>query len=144
MRFNFKSGALALVLFALAGADMALADPSGVWLDKDGGTLLVRPCGAGYCATTASVKPALDPDTGKPWTDKHNPDARKRSRPLVGVPVLISMKPSRPGKWSGRLYDSDSGKMYDGHLIEVDASTIRIEGCAHGACGGEKLTRNSR
>ena len=144
MRFNFKSGALALILFALAGADTGLADPSGVWLDKDGGTLLVRPCGAGYCATIASVKPALDPNTGKLWTDKHNPDARKRSRPLVGVPVLISMKPSRPGKWSGRLYDSDSGKMYDGHLIEVDASTIRIEGCAHGACGGEKLTRNSR
>src|SRR3979409_1657434 len=110
LRFNFKSGALALVLFALAGADMALADPSGVWLDKDGGTLLVRPRGEGYCATIATVKPALDPDTGKPWTDKHNPDARKRSRPLVGVPVLISMKPSRPGKWSGRLYDSDSGK----------------------------------
>jgi uncharacterized protein (DUF2147 family) len=141
LRFNFKSRALASILFALAGADTGHADPSGVWRAKDGGTIRVRPCGSGYCASIASVKPTLDPDTGKPWADKHNSDTHKRNRSLVGVPVLMSMKPSGPGKWSGRLYDSDSGQMYDGHLVEVDDSTITIEGCALGICGGENLSR---
>ena len=141
MRFNFKSGALALILFALAGADTGLADPSGVWLDKDGGTLLVRPCGAGYCATIATVKPALDPNTGKPWTDKHNLNPARRDRPLAGVQVFIAMKPAEAGKWSGRLYDSDSGKTYDGHLIEQSRDALKVEACIMGLCGGENLSR---
>ncbi len=144
MRFSFNSRALALVLFASAWADIGHTDPSGVWRDKDGGTIRVHPCGSGFCASIASVKPALDPDTGKPWLDKHNSDTRKRNRSLVGVPVLMSMKPSGPGKWSGRLYDSDRGQMYDGHLVEIDDSTIKIEGCALGICGGENLSRASR
>lgn len=54
------------------------------------------------------------------------------------------MKPNGPGKWSGRLYDTDTGKFYSGNLHEIDASTVRVEGCAMGVCGGEKMTRVSR
>ena len=44
-------------------------------------------------------------------------------------------------KWSGHVYNDDDGKIYEGHLIENDASSIRIEGCWLGICGGENLTR---
>src|SRR5438128_5736874 len=131
----------AAILLICASIGTALADPTGVWLDKDGWTIRVHTCGQALCAEIASTQPPLDPATGKPWTDKNNADASKRDRPLVGVQVLFDMHPNGPGKWSGRLYDSDRGKIYSGHLVELDAEPIRIEGCALGLCGGEELSR---
>jgi uncharacterized protein (DUF2147 family) len=122
----------------------AFADPSGVWREKDGGTIRVYRCGGAMCASILSVNPPLDPATGKPQTDKNNSDASKRNRRLVGIPVLLGMKQDGPGRWSGRLYDADRGEIFPGHLVEVDRNTIRIEGCAMGICGGESLSRVSR
>ena len=142
MVFSRKSGLAAAALISVTAS--ALADPAGLWREKDGGTIRVYLCGAGYCAVIASVNPPRDPATGKPATDKNNPDAQKRNRPLVGVAVLSSMRPSGPGKWSGRPYDPDRGRSLVGHLVEIDAGTIRIEGCVIGICGGERLSRVSR
>ncbi len=74
-------------------------------------------------------------------TDKHNADPAKRNRPLMGVQTLIGMQPSGPGRWSGELYNDDDGMTYPGKLIELDASSIRIEGCSGAICDGEVLTR---
>ena len=74
-------------------------------------------------------------------TDKNNVDRAKRNRPLVGVQILISMQPNKPGNWSGKLYNVDDGKTYSGNLIELGQSSIRIEGCWLGICGGDNLTR---
>ena len=130
--------ALALTSVSIAPA---LADPTGLWLDKDGWTIRIQPCGPDLCAAIASVKPPLDPATGKPWTDKNNADTSKRSRPLVGVEVLSGMRPSGANKWSGQLYDADRGHTFSGNLLELDQDTIRIEGCLLLLCGGEELHR---
>ncbi|MBV8838977.1 MAG: DUF2147 domain-containing protein, partial [Alphaproteobacteria bacterium] len=122
-------------------ASAAQADPSGLWREKDGGTVRVGRCGAAYCAWIASVIPATDPETGKPRTDRNNPDPTKRNRPLVGVQVLFDMTPSGDGRWSGRLYDSDRGETFNGRLRDVNESTIKIEGCSGSVCGGELLSR---
>jgi len=137
----FDSRSLSVALACLiALATPAQAEPSGLWREKDGGTIRVYRCNAGYCGTIASVVPPLD-RTGQPARDQRNPDPAKRDRPLVGVVVLTDMRPNGPGKWSGRLYDSDRGKVFEGNLVEVDANTIRIEGCAMDICAGEALTR---
>lgn len=136
----FRRVVAALVL-AAASAGPALADPTGVWLDKDGWTIRVYSCGQAVCAAIASTQPPLDPTTGKPWTDKNNADASKRNRPLIGVQVLFDMHATEPGKWSGTLYDSDRGKTYSGNLLELGADRIRIEGCMLMLCGGEELHR---
>lgn len=128
-------------MLALAGAAPAAADPSGVWREKDGGTIRIHRCGGAICGRLATVLPRLDPATGKPRTDKNNEDASRRNRPLAGLPVLIDMRPNGAGKWSGRLYDLDRGKVFSGNLVEVGPTTIRIEGCALGLCGGEELRR---
>jgi uncharacterized protein (DUF2147 family) len=134
----------AALMLACVSAGQAFADPAGVWRDKDGGTIRVYQCGQALCATIATVEPPLDPSTGQPWTDKHNPDVSKRSRPLVGVQVLSAMQPNGGGRWSGTLYDTDRGQTYVGNLIELRPDTIRIEGCALGLCGGEELSRVGR
>jgi uncharacterized protein (DUF2147 family) len=127
--------------FALLWIAPALADPTGLWLDKDGWTIRIQPCGADLCAVIASVKPPLDAATGQPRTDKNNSDAAKRSRPLIGVEVLSGMHPAGPGKWSGQLYDPDRGVTLSGNLLELAPDTIRIEGCLLVLCGGEELHR---
>ncbi len=137
--YRLRLGALAVV--AWAGPSAALANVEGVWLDKDGCAMRIQACGDAMCGTISSLRPREDPATGRPWTDKKNADPGLRSRPLVGVPVLISMRPSGPRKWSGRLYNADNGKTYSGNLIELGPQTIRVEGCVLGICGGESLTR---
>jgi uncharacterized protein (DUF2147 family) len=117
------------------------ADPIGLWRASDGGLTRISPCGAALCGYIVTVNPRIDPSTGRPATDKNNADPSKRDRPLVGIPILIDMRPDGPGHWSGQLYDTDRGQDFLGHLLEIDANTVRVEGCALGICGGENMSR---
>lgn len=128
-------GASVVALSALFFAGTAYADPRGVWLAKDGAHVRVSACGPALCATVAAPRP------DGPWTDKNNPDPALRGRSIVGVTVLYNMMPDGPGKWSGTLYNTDDGRTYSGHLLELDGNTIRVEGCVLGICGGKNLTR---
>jgi uncharacterized protein (DUF2147 family) len=141
MRFCRLWGVSAIILFALVDVGEAQADPRGLWLAHDGATVRVTSCGKGLCATMASPKSQVDPSTGQPWTDKNNPDPMKRGRPLVGVEIF-SLLPDGAGKWSGSLYNTDDGRTYPGHLLEINERTIRVEGCgAIGICGGQNMSR---
>ena len=133
--------ASAVALPALVSAGAAAADPRGLWLAEDGAKVRVSSCGKALCATIASPKSPTDPATGMAWTDKNNADPGQRGRPLVGVFVLSAMLPDGSGRWSGQLYNTDDGHTYPGHLVEIDRSTIRIEGCVLGICGGKNLNR---
>ena len=139
-RSTLRDALAACALIAI-GVAPAAADPTGLWLDKDGWTIRIQPCGTDLCAVIASVKPPLDPATGQPQTDKNNSDASKRGRPLIGVEVLSSMRPNGARRWTGQLYDPDRGVTLSGNLLELDPDTIRIEGCLLLLCGGEELHR---
>lgn len=130
-----------VMLLGAAGMAGAQADPHGLWRAQDGAEVRVSSCGHCLCAFIAEAKSRIDPATGRPWTDKNNPDPALRNRPLVGVAVLRSLQPDGPGKWSGTLYNNDNGNTYNGHLLELGPRTIRIEGCAIGICGGQNLSR---
>jgi uncharacterized protein (DUF2147 family) len=126
---------------AVLGHTPALASVEGVWMGKDGTTLRIRNCGDAVCGNVASVPEKSDPGTGVARTDAKNADPNLRNRPLVGIQVLIAMRPNGPGKWSGRLYNVGDGNTYAGNLIELGPDTVRVEGCWLGVCGGENLTR---
>jgi uncharacterized protein (DUF2147 family) len=111
-----------------AGCDSGSASPVGLWLAKDGGKVRIGPCGRNLCGFL------VQPGSGAAATDK-------RGRPLAGMQILIAMHPDGQNRWSGHVYNDDDDKTYTGHLIENDASSIRIEGCWLGMCGGENLTR---
>jgi uncharacterized protein (DUF2147 family) len=53
----------------------------------------------------------------------------------------MGMRPKGAGTWSGQVYNVDDGKIYTGNLKEIDAKTIRVEGCVSSLCGGENMTR---
>ncbi len=130
-----------LLVAGFIGSSSVAASPVGLWKAEDGAIIRVAPCGANLCAFIAKPSPAIDPQTGRPPTDKHNSDPAKRNRPLAGVAVLMGMRAVEPAKWSGRLYNDDDGQTYMGNLIEIDAAKIRIEGCSVGVCGGNTLSR---
>jgi uncharacterized protein (DUF2147 family) len=127
MRKFLASVILAGACFAV-GCGPGSASPVGLWLAKDGGKVRISPCGRNLCGFL------VQPAAGSPATNKHG-------RPTAGMEVVIGMRRDGLNRWSGHVYNDDDGKTYEGHLIENDASSIRIEGCALGICGGENLTR---
>ena len=135
----------AAVAFAILGVcDTASADPIGTWLTENGRSRVrVADCGGALCGTIVWLKEPSDPETGRPKTDKNNADASKRGRPLIGVPIVISMKPNGPNKWSGQVYNAEDGKTYSGNLTEHGPTSVRLEGCALGGlvCKGQNWTR---
>jgi uncharacterized protein (DUF2147 family) len=88
----------------------AAADAFGTWLtgDKEGQVRIVN-CGGALCGNLVWLKVPNDPATGRPKTDKHNADASKQGRPLLGMPVVLAMKPSGTGQWSGEVYNAEDG-----------------------------------
>lgn len=124
-----------------ASGETGSASPVGLWRAKNGTQIRVSPCGPNLCGFIVQSNPRIDPATGRPSTDKNNADPAKRNRPLVGAEVLISMHYEGPTRWSGQLYNAKDGNNYSGNLIETGPSSIRIEGCVLGICGGEDLTR---
>jgi uncharacterized protein (DUF2147 family) len=133
----------AAALFALAGSSTAYADPLGTWLTQTGTSRIrVADCGGALCGTIVWLKEPNDPDTGKPKTDKNNSDASKRARPMIGVPIVLSMKPAGAGKWTGQVYNAEDGKTYSGNLTEAGA-TLQLQGCALGGlvCKTQTWTR---
>jgi uncharacterized protein (DUF2147 family) len=121
----------------VAGPALAAGpDPKGDWLVNDK-TAVIRivACGEALCGTVAWTK-----DQG--GFDENNPDPAKRTRPIIGLPILLEMKPSNDGRWSGEVYNAENGKTYSSHIWLKSDDVLRIEGCVLGfLCGGEDWTR---
>jgi uncharacterized protein (DUF2147 family) len=141
-----RSFALAAV-FALAGAQSALAaEPTGNWLTQTGGSRIkIADCGGALCGTIVWLKEPNDPETGKPKTDKHNADAAKRIRPLLGVQIVLGMKPAGASKWTGQVYNAEDGKTYSGNLTWSGGDSLQLQGCALGGlvCKSQTWTKTN-
>jgi len=83
----------------------------------------------------------------KPGVDTKNPDPNLRSRPTLGMPILLGMTPSKSSnaktnKWEGQIYNSEDGHTYSASISLVDQRTLRVQGCFLGfLCGGENWKR---
>jgi uncharacterized protein (DUF2147 family) len=107
------------------------ANPEGNWLSEDGGTKVhLSTCGGNrLCATLVWLGHPIDPATGKPKTDKLNPDPAKRMRPLIGLQVVNALAPSGPNTWSGRIYNADDGHTYKA-LVRIESERVaKVRGC---------------
>src|SRR5262245_35376285 len=97
MTIFLRSAALATILAGASALPSLAADPLGNWLtEKSEATIRIVNCGAELCGTIVALKEPNDPATGRPKTDKNNPDASKRNRPVVGITMVFGMKPNGP------------------------------------------------
>jgi uncharacterized protein (DUF2147 family) len=136
----------AIALASIFIAPASAADPFGTWLtgDKKGKVHIVN-CSGGLCGTLVWLQEPIDPDTNQPKTDKHNADASKRSRPLLGVSIVISMKPSGGDKWEGQVYNAEDGSTYSGSFTMTSANSAELKGCVMGGliCKAQTWTRTN-
>ncbi|MGJ4900178.1 DUF2147 domain-containing protein [Bradyrhizobium sp. HKCCYLS2058] len=110
-----------------AAAQTAGRDPNspvGIWLTEEKeGQIRIEPCGANLCGYAVDAK------------TKQN-----------GEQILINMRPSdkaQEKKWTGRIFDPNSGSTYDSTIALKGADNLRVQGCAFGGmfCGGQTWTR---
>ena len=134
---------LATLAFALCATSALAGDPSGLWLTEDGeAKIKVGACGGAMCGTIAWLKEPNDKATNKPKTDKNNGNASLRERPIIGSPVLLSMKADGAEKWSGQLYNAEDGKTYSGN-IALAGNTMKVQGCVAIICKTKTWTRTN-
>jgi uncharacterized protein (DUF2147 family) len=145
-----RSSASALGLATLVAATMATsgparaADPLGTWYTADKESQVrITNCGGALCGALVWLKEPNDPATGRPKTDKNNADATKQSRPLIGVQIVLAMKPSgTPDQWSGEVYNASDGKTYTGSFTMTGANTAELKGCVMSViCKSQTWTR---
>lgn len=131
------SFAFAILLIVATGAAHTApqSDPTGEWMVEKGyATIRIVDCSGQYWGVVASEQ--------TPGIDKNNPDPRLRSRPTLGMPVLMGMKPSKPNEWSGEIYNSQDGRTYSANISLISPDMLKVQGCVMGfLCGGENWTR---
>ena len=121
----------------LLAAPALAADPTGDWRVADGvANIRVAQCGGSMWGVVAWEKQP----GGR---DGNNPDVSKRSRPTLGMPILLDMKKKAGAdSWEGQVYNAKDGQTYSSSITPVDADHLEIRGCVLGfLCGGETWTR---
>lgn len=133
---------VALLVFSTV-APAGAADPAGNWLTEGGSQVRIASCGAALCGTLVSLREPNDRETGKPKVDRNNADNAKRTRPLLGIAIVLGMKPNGPDKWAGHVYNAEDGKTYSGYLTLTSASELKLQGCIAGGliCKSQTWTR---
>jgi uncharacterized protein (DUF2147 family) len=137
-----KSCAILAAALLLGTASAEAADPKGTWFTSDKETQVrIADCGGALCGSIVWLKDPNDA-SGKPKLDKNNADAAKKSRPLMGVQIVLGMKAAGPDKWQGQVYNASDGKTYSGNITLLNANTLKLEGCALGIiCKAQNWTR---
>ena len=103
-----------------ASAPSSANSPLGIWLTEEKeGKVRIEQCGPNLCGYSVDKKSNQN-----------------------GEQVLINMKPGKD-KWSGRIFDPNSGSTYDSTIALKGTDTLRVQGCAFGGmfCGGQTWTR---
>jgi uncharacterized protein (DUF2147 family) len=130
-------GFLAFCAAALSLSSMALAaEPTGEWRVANGeANIRIDTCDGVLWGIISWER--------KPGIDSFNPNPAERNRPLLGSHVLLGMRPTRPGRWDGEIYNGENGKTYKSHIMLSSPDVLRVEGCVLGGlfCGGEDWTR---
>src|SRR6201996_7212378 len=125
-------------LFLATGLAPAFAaDPTGDWRVADGvANIRVAECSHDMWGVVVWEKVSGG-------HDDNNPDASKKNRLTLGMPILIDMK-KKPGadQWEGQVYNANDGKTYSSTIKPIGPDQLEIQGCVLGfLCGGETWTR---
>lgn len=132
----------AFVACALTDASAAsTAGPIGVWATGDGKAhVQITNCGSAICGKVVWLRHPNGKD-GKPELDFRNANPALRTRPMLGVPVLESLKPS-DGQWKGRIYNGEDGKTYAAYFKMMGDNKAQVQGCFAGfLCKSQIWTR---
>ena len=114
-----------IIAFAIAYSTRAIAQKSPiekVWYDqkKTCKVQIYKGADGKYYGKTIWLSENIDKKTGKPYTDKENPDENQRNKPLIGLVLLQGFEQDPQDKnvfTGGSVYDPDNGKTYCGKIV---------------------------
>jgi uncharacterized protein (DUF2147 family) len=126
-----KRAAMFAAIVIVSAAPARAADPTGIWFTKDSeARVQIFTCGQALCGKIISLKEPNDPKDDRPKLDKFNKDQNKRSRPLIGLQIMSSLKPSgTPDQWQGSLYNPEDGNTYQGKITIQSEQSLSLQGC---------------
>ncbi|MBU1254126.1 DUF2147 domain-containing protein [Qipengyuania sp. DY56-A-20] len=136
---KFAATALAATAALTAVPALAAAPIAGNWITEEKDAVVaVGRCGQSLCGKISRfLKP---PPEGAGQRDVNNPDPAKRSRRILGLPVLTSF--SEDGDvWRGRIYDPKSGKDYRSVVRRLSSGKLEVKGCLGPFCQTQVWTK---
>ena len=116
------------MIFMLAPLAAVFAqDVVGKWKLEDGSAIVeVYQEGDVFNGKIVWLKNPTEAD-GSPAVDSNNPDAKLRSRQLIGLNMLSGLK-QKGGEYSGgSIYDPGNGKTYNCSM-KVEGDTLKVRG----------------
>jgi uncharacterized protein (DUF2147 family) len=124
---------MAVTLFSLPAR---AADPAGEWRVEDGDAHIKMAVCAGRLWGVVSWEKT-------PGTDTHNPDPALRNRPTMGLPIVLGMRPTKPDRWEGAIYNAENGKTYQASIALKSPNVLEVEGCVMSGwlCSSEDWAR---
>lgn len=114
-------------------APLAAAQPvDGKWITAERDAVItVGDCGSTKCGRISRF--LVPPPQGADQRDVNNRDPAKRSRKLLGMPVLSGFR-EEDDLWRGQIYDPKSGKTYRSVIRRINATTLEVKGCIGPFC----------
>jgi len=122
---------------AVSAIEASEPSPVGEWLVEDGeASIRIEECGNNLCGVVSDAKNWNE-------TDSKNPNPELRNRPIIGMPILLDMKPAKSNRWESRACNSKNGQTYTANISLNNPQSLRVEGCVFGGfvCGGQNWTR---
>ena len=102
-------------------------DVVGKWKLDDGSAIVeVYKQGDAFNGKIVWLKDPTEPD-GSPAVDTNNPDAKLRSRKLIGLNMLSGLKKSGAEYTGGSIYDPGNGKTYNCSM-KVEGDVLKVRG----------------
>ncbi len=127
--FGFLS--VAIAIYAAGGDDIL-----GVWNNEEkDGKIEIFKCDGKYCGKIVYAKEPNYPagskegTPGTPRLDHNNPDAAKKSRPIIGLQIVNDFIFAGENVWKGgTVYDPKNGKTYRGKITLVSPDKLDLRG----------------
>jgi uncharacterized protein (DUF2147 family) len=127
----------AMIGIAVA-ANAAAASIRGRWTTKEKDSVVeISACGTAMCGRVAKF--LKTPPGGVDQKDTNNPNKDLRTRKILGIAVLHSLKADGE-KWRGTIYDPRNGKSYRSVVYLQKNGNLHVQGCVGPICQSQVWT----
>jgi uncharacterized protein (DUF2147 family) len=129
--FLFSMFALVLGLRPALMAQHKTDDILGIWYNEERtAKLQIYKENDHYFGKIVWLKVTMDTITGKPRTDKYNPDDKLKNVPLMGLVIVKNFAFDGEAEWKGgTIYDTKNGKTYNSYMkFGADNNVLKLRG----------------
>ncbi len=118
-------GMMIFPMMQVQAQDVVAKDVLGKWLNEDKDAhIQIFMKGDKFFGKLVWIKIPIDPETGKPKLDKHNPDPELQKRPSLGLELLTNFVFDDDEWEDGEIYDPKTGKTYSCYMEFPDDDNL--------------------